>query len=206
MDGNWLKEYCSLCDFIVKKEYSEKKHHRNNNFWWDVENDFFVFFDHTNKILATMDFLEKTKFGYDETEPKAAFSGLRLKILEEKNQKPHLATVLGNTLINKYKYDEENRIHFIEFSKDSYLENILMEAMLISKVDLGQVVFGINNKDFNINSENSLIKIINQSGINLEDKIENSKTIIQLEKDFNNKKESQRKLCYILRQIADKNN
>lgn len=163
-----------------------------------------MFFEHTDKVLLAMEALEKRKFGYMKSEPKAALNSLGIRTLEKRNSNPYFGVYLGNSIIRDYKYDEENRIHFVVFQNDHSLELALNEAMIISKVDLGHVIFGINGIDFDINCESTFIDILDKTEMNLSEKIESTKEIAELKKTVYNKKGKQKELCYVLRQVADK--
>lgn len=198
--GYGLKEYCSLCDFIVKDNVKNVVSglYKDNNFWWDIDNDFFMFFEHTDKILIAMERLGKRKFGYENAKPKAALSDSAIKILANRKEKPYSDYLIDFSLIGNYNYNKKNGIHFIEFLPESKIENVLMEAMLISKVDLGQVIFEINGIDFNINGSTTLIDILSQSGINLADKVISSKTVDTLVAEY-----QKNELCFALKPRID---
>ena len=112
-----------------------------------------------------------------------------------------------NTSIKDYHYDENAQVHFVEFLEDASMENILMEAMIIAKVDKGTVRFTINGIPFNIDEDTALDTIINEAGIDLVDSCTYSDKIDKLIKDYNEslkKKEKHKQLVYVLDQIKNK--
>ena len=203
-----LQEYCSLHKHIEKKEncgndpFFDFKD--DKNFWWDIENDFFMFFEHSDKVLMAMEALKRRKFGYDGNISKSALNKLDLGLLT----KPNILKYMNcNTTLKDYYYDENTQIHFIEFRENSSLENILMEAMIIAKVDKGTVIFTINGICFSIDEDTELDAIIKEFGINLKDKCTCSDKINQLIASYNyeiEKKEKQRQLVYVLNLVRNK--
>jgi len=207
VDGYGLQEYCSLHKHIQKKDEQESDSHfnfkDNNNFWWDIENDFFMFFEHTDKVLLAMDALRKRKFGYERNVAKSALNKLYMKVLTN----PNISRYMNWTSIKDYYYDENAQVHFIEFLENASLENILLESMIIAKVDKGIVRFAINGIPFNIDEDTALDTIINESGIDLVDSCTYSDKINQLIASYNDevqKKEKQKSLVRILRLARDK--
>lgn len=202
--GYGLQEYCSLHDHIKRDEKDNEEHFKfkdNRDFWWDIENDFFIFFEHTDKVMMAMDALKKRKFGYERNIAKSALNRLYMTILT----RPNTARFMNwNTSIKDYHFDENAKVHFIEFLEDATLENILMEAMIIAKVDKGTVRFTINGIPFSIDEDTALDTIINESGIDLVDSCTYSDKIDKLIKDYNEslkKKEKHKQLVYVLDQI-----
>lgn len=206
--GYGLQEYCSLHNHIQRDEKEENESHfkfkDNRNFWWDIENDFFMFFEHTDKILMAMDALRKRKFGYERNIAKSALNRLYMRIIT----KPNGARFMDwNTSIKDYHYDENAQVHFIEFLETANLETILMEAMIIAKVDKGTVRFTINGIPFSIDEDTALDTIINESGIDLIDSCTYSDKINQLIASYNDevqKKEKKKQLVHVLKLVRDK--
>lgn len=204
VDGYGLQEYCSLHRHIEKNKEQEIDSHfnfkDNRNFWWDIENDFFMFFEHTDKVLMAMDALRKRKFGYERNVAKSALSRLYMGSLIKNFMD-------WNTSIKDYYYDENAQVHFIEFLESASLENILMESMIIAKVDKGVVRFTINGVPFSIDEDTALDTIITECGIDLVDSCTYSNKINQLIASYNDevaKKEKQKQLVHVLRLVRDK--
>lgn len=206
--GYGLQEYCSLSDHIQKDKKEDDdtrfRYIDKSDFWWDIENDFFMFFEHTDKVLMAMDSLRKRKFGYERNVAKSALNRLYMTIIT----RPNGARFMDwNTSIKDYHYDENAQVHFVEFLENANLETILMEAMIIAKVDKGTVRFNINGIPFSINEDTALDTIINESGIDLVDSCTYSDKIDELIKEYNDslkKKEKQKQLVYVLDQIKNK--
>ena len=206
--GYGLQEYCSLSDHIQKDKKEDDdtrfRYIDKSDFWWDIENDFFMFFEHTDKVLMAMDSLRKRKFGYERNVAKSALNRLYMTIIT----RPNGARFMDwNTSIKDYHYDENAQVHFVEFLENANLETILMEAMIIAKVDKGTVRFNINGIPFSINEDTALDTIINESGIDLVDSCTYSDKIDELIKEYNDslkKKEKQKQLIYVLDQIKNK--
>ena len=206
--GYGLQEYCSLSDHIQKDKKEDDdtrfRYIDKSDFWWDIENDFFMFFEHTDKVLMAMDSLRKRKFGYERNIAKSALNRLYMTIIT----RPNGARFMDwNTSIKDYHYDENAQVHFVEFLENANLERILMEAMIIAKVDKGTVRFNINGIPFSINEDTALDTIINESGIDLVDSCTYSDKIDELIKEYNDslkKKEKQKQLIYVLDQIKNK--
>lgn len=208
VDGYGLQEYCSLHRHIQKEEKTEEDtyfgYKDDRDFWWDIENDFFMFFEHTDKVLEAMGALRKRKFGYERNKAKSALNRLYMKLLT----RPNIALYMDwNTSIKDYHYDKDTEIHFIEFLENATLENIFMEAMIIAKVDKGTVVFNINGISFNIDEDSVLDNIITENGINLVDSCTYSEKINELISQYNEeieKKQKQTELVHVLRLVRDK--
>lgn len=208
VNGYGLQEYCSLCRHIEKNKEQENKKRFNfkdsRNFWWDIENDFFMFFEHTEKILIAMDALRKRKFGYDRNIAKRALNKIYIDALT----KPNISKYIDwNTSIKDYYYDKNIQVHFIEFLESASLENILMESMVIAKVDKGIVRFAINGIFFSIDEDTVLDNIITENGIDLIDSCVYSNKINELIISYNDevsKKEKQNQLVHVLRLVRDK--
>lgn len=206
--GYGLQEYCSLSDHIQKDKKEDEEtlfsYKDNSDFWWDIENDFFMFFENTDKVLMAMDALRKRKFGYERNIAKSALNRLYMTIIT----RPNGARFMDwNTSIKDYHYDENAQVHFVEFLEDASMENILMEAMIIAKVDKGTVRFTINGIPFSIDEDTALDTIINEAGIDLVDSCTYSDKIDKLIKDYNEslkKKEKHKQLVYVLDQIKNK--
>ena len=206
--GYGLQEYCSLSDHIQKDKKEDDdtrfRYIDKSDFWWDIENDFFMFFENTDKVLMAMDALRKRKFGYERNIAKSALNRLYMTIIT----RPNGARFMDwNTSIKDYHYDENAQVHFVEFLENANLETILMEAMIIAKVDKGTVRFNINGIPFSINEDTALDTIINESGIDLVDSCTYSDKIDELIKEYNDslkKKEKQKQLVYVLDQIKNK--
>jgi len=208
VDGYGLQEYCSLYRHIQKEEKTEEdtyfSYKDDRDFWWDIENDFFMFFEHTEKVLEAMDSLRKRKFGYERNKAKSALNRLYMELLTRPNTSRYID---WNTSIKDYHYDKDTGIHFIEFLENATLENIFMEAMIIAKVDKGTVVFNINGVPFNIDEDSVFDNIITENGINLVDSCTYSGKINELISQYNEeieRKQKQTELVHVLRLVRDK--
>lgn len=208
VNGYGLQEYCSLHRHIQKEEKNEEDtyfgYKDDRDFWWDIENDFFMFFEHTDKVLHAMDALRKRKFGYERNKAKSALNRLYMELLTRPNTSRYMD---WNTSIKDYHYDKNAEVHFIEFLEDATLENIFMEAMIIAKVDKGTVVFNINGIPFSINEDSVLDNIITENGINLVDSCTYSGKINELISQYNEevqRKQKQTELVHVLRLVRDK--
>ncbi len=208
VNGSGLQEYCSLHEHIIKETENKEdlffNYKDNRNFWWDIENDFFMFFEHTDKLLQAMDSLRKRKFGYDRNTAKSALNRLYMELLT----KPNISRYMDwNTSIKDYHYDKQTKTHFIEFLENATLENIFMEAMVIAKVDKGTVIFNINGIPFSIDEDSILDNIMVENGITLIDSCTYSEKINDLILQYNQeieKKEKQKQLVHVLRLVRDK--
>lgn len=196
-----LKEYCSLHRHLEKEE-SWFKCEDNRNFWWDIDNDFFIFFEHEEQIQKAMDALSKRKFGYEENVPQEAFSKFYKEMVLPRFNEHRFNNF--KTTIKDYFYDETTETHFVEFIKDSTIEAILMEAMLMSKVDKGEVKFSINEIPFCITEEKTLEDIIIEYNINPKDTCISSNTIKELLKKEQERKQKQQELINVLKKVRDK--
>ena len=198
VNGEGLQEDCTLHKYIADSLKCK------SNFWWDIENDFFIFFENTDKIIQAMEALKKRKFGYENNTAKSALSNIYLKLIK----KPNFSCIMDcKTFIKDYHYSENDKIHFIEFSENIILENILMEAMIIAKVDKGTVVFNINDNLFNITEETILDDIIVEKSIKLKDTSKHSIKIKELINLYNEeflKKEKQKQLVNVLKLVYEK--
>lgn len=208
VNGYGLQEYCSLHRHIQKEEKKEEDtffgYKDDRDFWWDIENDFFMFFEHTDKVLQAMDALRKRKFGYERNKAKSSLNRLYMKMLTRPNTSRYID---WNTSIKDYHYDKNAEVHFMEFLEDATLENIFMEAMIIAKVDKGTVVFNINGIPFSINKDSILDNIITENGINLVDSCTYSGKINELISQYNEevqRKQKQTELVHVLRLVRDK--
>ena len=208
VNGYGLQEYCSLHRHIQQEEKNEEDtyfgYKDDRDFWWDIENDFFMFFEHTDKVLQAMDALRKRKFGYERNKAKSALNRLYMELLTRPNTSRYMD---WNTSIKDYHYDKNAEVHFIEFLEDATLENIFMEAMIIAKVDKGTVVFNINGIPFSINEDSVLDNIITENGINLIDSCTYSGKINELISQYNEevqRKQKQTELVHVLRLVRDK--
>lgn len=208
VDGSGLQEYCSLHKHIQKEEKKEdvkvSAYKDNRDFWWDIENDFFIFFEHTDKVLEAMDALRKRKFGYDRNKAKRALNRVYMQVLT----KPNIHRYIDwPTSIKDYHYDEGTEVHFIEFFENATLENIFMEAMVIAKVDKGTVVFNVNGIPFKIDEDSVLDQVVTENGIDLVDSCTYSTKVNGLISQYNEelaKKQKQTELVHTLRLIRDK--
>lgn len=117
ISGDGLQEYCSLHRHIQKEEKNENDmyfdYKDNRDFWWDIENDFFMFFDHTDKILQSMEALRKIKFGYERNKPKSALNRLYMELLT----RPSTRYIDWNTSIKDYYYDKNTKFILLSFLK-----------------------------------------------------------------------------------------
>ena len=208
VNGYGLQEYCSLHRHIQSEDKDDKDRYfgykDHSNFWWDIENDFFIFFEHTDKVLEAMEALGKAKFGYEENQAKCALNKKYLDLLT----KPNISRFIDwNTSIKDYHYDKGAEVHFIEFLENATLENIFMEAMVIAKVDKGTVVFNINGIPFHINEDSVLDDIITENGVDLVDSCTYSRKVNELISQYNEevlKKQKQSELVHVLRLVRDK--
>lgn len=70
-----IQPYCSLCDHVVKP--GQKKHYDgyyvDDNFWWDIDNDFFMFFEHGDKLQIALDKMAKSSDYYYDVESRVGF-------------------------------------------------------------------------------------------------------------------------------------
>lgn len=202
-NGYGLKEYCSLHKHIQKEDtdFGYKDH---RDFWWDVENDFFLFFEHTDKVLEAMEALRKRKFGYKKNKSKRALNQLYMELLTNKN---NARDINWNTSIKDYHYNKRRKIHFIEFLENATLETIFMEAIVIAKVNKGKVVFDINGMLFNIDGDSLLDNIITENGINLVDSCTYSEKINEFISQYNEemeRRQTQTELVSVLRLVREK--
>lgn len=209
INGFELQEHCSLHRHIVKSNQDEEDsffdYKDDNNFWWDIENDFFMFFENTDKVLMAMEALRKRKFGYERNVAKRTLNKIYLEALTRHNTYRYI--IRNNTSIKDYYYDKNIQVHFIEFLEDASLEKILMEAMIIAKVDKGSVNFNINGIPFSIDEETALDTIITENGINLVDSCTYSSKINELISSYNEeilKKDKQKQLVHVLKLVRDK--
>ncbi len=209
INGFELQEHCSLHRHIVKPNQDEEDsffdYKDDNNFWWDIENDFFMFFENTDKVLIAMEALRKRKFGYERNVAKRTLNKIYLETLTRHNAYRYI--IRNNTSIKDYYYDKNIQAHFIEFLEDASLENILMEAMTIAKVDKGSVNFNINGIPFSIDEETALDTIITENGINLVDSCTYSSKINELISSYNEeilKRDKQKQLVHVLKLVRDK--
>ena len=208
VNGFGLQEYCSLNEHVQKNNKSEKEtlfyYKDDRDFWWDIENDFFMFFNHTDKVLQAMDALKKRKFGYKRNTSKSALNRIYLELLT----KPNISRFIDwNTSIKDYHYDKTAKVHFIEFLENATLENIFMEAMVIAKLDKGTVVFNINGISFNIDEDSVLDEIITENGVDLVDSCTYSKKINELISQYNEeieRKQKQQELVHVLKLVRNK--
>ena len=175
-NGYGLNEFCTLCKHINKKE-DNSRYRDNYNFWWDLENDFFIFFENTDKVLQAIEKLKSKKFGYDNDEYNSAFSGMYLQMLKTPGVNNFFNT---EHLIKNYYYDENNNNHYLEFPIDMTIGKILMIALAISKIDKGNVIFNVNDIDFNIDENTILDEILINNNLNLSDVCHNSYEIEDL--------------------------
>ncbi len=152
----FLQESCYL------RAYIEKGIKKGNEFWWDVENDYFIFFKHTDKILKAMEAFKKRHYGYPQNDFKIAYSSK--KHLEFKQMVSNYQLSIAD-----YRSDSKNQIHFLKFSKYYSFLRILMDAFLIARVNKGEVRFNYNGFNFKINENTTLDDITKEYGINLED-------------------------------------
>ncbi|MBE6152950.1 MAG: hypothetical protein E7166_01795 [Firmicutes bacterium] len=150
--GYGLKAYCSLSDYI-KNTRSEMK----DNFWWDIENDFFIFFEHTDKVITAMDSLRKNGYGNVKTISKKNLTKIYLQELTKQNK------------IIDYKYNKKSKIHQIDFSSDIPIETVLMDAITIARLDKKNVVFAVNGVSFYIDSHSLQDNIVENNGIKVID-------------------------------------
>ena len=218
-NGNTLKVYApifyenmqDIVDRLVNRRHEidrEDTFKDDKNFWWDIENDFFVFFDHTDKVLQAMDALKERKFGYENEKNGAreAFNKLGMLLLK----KPDVIRLRGwNTSMKDYFYNKNDEVHFIEFFEGATLQNIFMEAMIIAKVDKGTVKFNINGIPFSIDEDSTLDNIISENEINLTDHCLYSEKIDGLISQYNEdvqKKEIQKQLVHVLQLVSNKKN
>ena len=163
-----------------------------------------MFFEHSNKVLMAMDALKKRQFGYERNIPKNALNRLYMRILTKTNVSRFRD---WNTSIKDYYYDENAQVHFIEFLENVSLENILMESMIIAKVDKGMVRFTVNGISFSIDEDTVLDAIITECDIDLVDSCTYSDKINQLIALYNDeikKKEKQKQFVHVLRLVKDK--
>lgn len=207
VDGYGLQEYCSLHRHIKKeKEDTYFSYQDDRDFWWDIENDFFMFFEHTEKVLEAMETLRKRKFGYERNKAKSTLNRIYIELLT----RPDIARYMDwDTSIKDYHYDKNAKIHYIEFNENATLENIFMEAIIIAKIDKGTVVFNLNGIPFNIDEDFVFDNIITENGINLVDSCTYSEKINELISQYNEKMESKQKqkqteLVQVLRLVRDK--
>ena len=203
VDGSGLQEYCTLCNHIDGNCNLDDCNDQTD-FWWDIENDFFMFFENTDKVMSAMDALRKRNFGYENCLAKSALSSFYVLVIKRKNDG---GLVNFNTAIKDYYFDGETETHFIEFLENSSLRDIFMEAMVISKVDGGSVIFNINGIQYNITADDFLDSVISESGVNLDDSCIYSENIKKLIDNYNNQAElhnKRRVLVYILNQVKNK--
>lgn len=196
INGDGLQEYCSLHRNFQKDVDEENSYYRNNsNFWWDIENDFFIFFEHTDKVLQAMDALSERKFGIDNGVAKPALNKLYLKLLMKYNS---CLSTDWDTAIRDYYFDENAKVHFVEFKEEETLEKILMEAIIIAKVDKGTVFFSINGILYSINEDTKLDDIVKEVGIDLNEYCFYSGNINELVSQYNEEIQLKRKQCELV--------
>lgn len=207
-NGHGLQEYCSLNKHLQNVEKDEDdiffNYKDNNDFWWDIENDFFMFFEHTDKVLKTTEVLRKRKFGYEKNRTKKSLNRLYLGELVRPNTTRYID---WQTSIKEYHYDKEANVHYIEFLENSTLEDIFMEAIIIVKASKGLVVFNINGIPFIIDEDFVSDIIKNENGIDLVDSCTYYDRIRVLISQYNEaieKKQKQTELVNVLRLVRDK--
>ena len=210
VDGSGLQEYCSLNRHIQKEDKTEEDlcfdYKDDRNFWWDIENDFFMFFEHTDKVLLAMDNLRKRKFGYERNISKSTLNRLYVEKLTKSNTTPFM---YWYTSIKDYHYDKNSKVHYIEFLEKTTLENIFMEAIIIAKVAKENVVFNINGIQFNIDENSIVDNIVTENGIELVDSSTYTRKINELISYYNQEiqikqKQKQQELVHVLRLVRDK--
>lgn len=209
-NGDGLQECCFLCDHIQKQEEQENDSHHDykdtSNFWWDIENDFFMFFEHTDKVLMLMDVLRNKKFGY-ENGRNISKSVLRKKYVFALTRPTTNEYIRWDTSIKSYSYDEKENVHFIEFWENLSLEDALMESMIIAKVAKGIVRFDKNSVSFMIDENTATESIIMELGISLIDSRTYSDKIEELVALYNEtieKRQKQKELVRVLKLVRDK--
>lgn len=208
VNGYGLQEYCSLHRHIQINNPSEENsfftYKDDRDFWWDIENDFFMFFNHTDKVLQAMDALKKRKFGCTRNISTKTLNSVYMKSLTETYNPRFINS--NTTSIKKYCYDENEKIHFIEFIEDATLENIFMEAIIITKVAKGTVAFNINGIPFNIDGNSILDDILSENGIDLVDSCTYSKRIDELISQYNEefqRRQKQEEFVRVLRLVRE---
>ena len=188
--GDGLQEYCSLHRNFEDNNDDNTFFRNNSNFWWDIENDFFIFFEHTDKVIEAMNSLEERKFGTEKDEIKPAFNRLTLRLLTNRGS---FVSTEWNSAIKNYHFDENAGVHFIEFKECEELDKILMEAIIIAKVDKGLVFFTINGIHYYIYDETKLEDIVKEKGIKLNEYAFFSGSIEELISQYNEEIQLKRK-------------
>ncbi|MBO4245870.1 MAG: hypothetical protein J5892_03950 [Bacilli bacterium] len=206
VDGCRLQEYCSLADHIIKAgqatEDMDYDYYDEQDFWWDIENDFFMFFEHTDKVLDLMDALRKEKFGYEKNKADSTLNKAYLDLLT----RPNTRFIDMNTSIKNYRFNKNNNMHLIEFLEGATLENIFMEAIIIAKTAKGNVLFNVNGIPFSINEESIPDIIKKENGVDLVDSCTYSDKIDELINEYHEeveRKQKQSELVNVLRLIRN---
>lgn len=204
VSGDGLQEYCSLHRNFMENDDNSTYYKYTSNFWWDIDNDFFIIFENTDKVLQAMDKLEERKFGIESNDARPALNRLSMTLLESTNS---FLKKDWDTSIKDYHFDKNAGVHFIEFQEDELLEKILMEAIIIAKVDKGCVYFSINGIPYSINEDSKLDDIVRENGVALNEYSFFTSNIDELITQYNeeilrNKKGQE--LVYVLKSIRDK--
>ncbi len=169
-----------------------------HNLWWNTQDDYIMFFDSPEKIFEILSKL-KNKYVSKKFSPvfKSQYENQYEKLIFNRSLL---------TFIKDYKCDFKNQIHYVEFLKGSRIDKVLMEVLLISKLNLGKVMFNINEEDMIIDATYSLNEILMTYGLRLDYVCFSTKTIEQLENEFTQKQEASKKLCHLLKQVSNNKN
>lgn len=137
--GYRLKSYCTLNDYL-KNNRAELK----DNFWWDIENDFFIFFENTDKILCMIEYLRKN-FDNIKNKKSKKLKKIYLQRLTKSITTKHYQ--------KSYHYNKKKKTHYLEYFGEIEVENVLMEGIILSNLDEKKVNVIINGKSLFIDSK-----------------------------------------------------
>ncbi len=195
-----LKESCYLSKYISINSSKGKanKFIKYNEFWWDIENDYFIFFKHEDKILKAMDSFKRRHYGYPQNDFKVAYSNKKRLEFSRRVSNYQLSIV-------EYQYDLKNQIHFLKFGQYYSFLKILMDAFLIARINKGEVRFNYNGFNFKINENTTLNDIMSEYDIPLDDYCFLDTDINALVREFKEEEvNTKQKLVQTLSLVRDK--
>lgn len=189
------EEFISLIKMIIDKLITTGKYYDNictikchignvngklvdkTDLWWDFDNDYFIFFDHEEKVIELMNSLTNNKFGYNEGKTTKAINI---------NFDDYSHYITKNLTIKDYCFDSINEKHYVQFKTGVKLESIFRDALVMARVDGGKVEFEVNGMHYEINENTRLDDIIFDYVIDIEDECFESTSIKLLKKRENN--------------------
>lgn len=142
-----------------------------DNFWWDIENDFFMFFEHVDRVQKYAEDSRK-KLG---TIAKVIGSTVQSKTKLKKFYIGEITTPywhpLGNTMnmLKSYQYDSSTKTHYVEYVDQATLSDIFMEAIVLAKNVKGDVVFDVKGETFIINGSMFPDIVVEENGVSMID-------------------------------------